>query len=149
MVLIALPTDSKKPCGVVIAVDLLSIKPIEGAIIIDTSDFTHDDTQKQILTHLGGQSADLVMSDMAPNASGIQSMDHDNIIQLCKTAFIFSKSVLKQKGAFLCKLWDGHGTSKLKKELGGVFQTVKVIRPDASRKQSSEIYLLAKDFKKE
>ncbi|XP_072037206.1 rRNA methyltransferase 2, mitochondrial-like [Amphiura filiformis] len=144
----SLGQDPTKPKGKVIAVDLLFIDPIDGAVIINKSDFTHDDTQKQILTHLEGKSVDLVMSDMAPNASGIQSMDHDNIVQLCRTALTFSKLVLRPKAAFLCKLWDGYETGNLKRELGSVFQMVKIIRPNASRKESSEIYLLAKGFHK-
>ena len=138
--------DPNKAKGMVVAVDLLTIQPIDGAVIINNSDFTHDATQKQILNHLGNHFVDLVMSDMAPNASGIQSMDHDNIMNLCTSALEFSKPVLRCGGAFLCKLWDGYRTGNLKSELGSVFETVKIIRPDASRKESAEIYLLAKGF---
>ena len=130
----------------IIAVDLLPISPIEGAFIIDNSDFTHSATQEEVLTYLGNRRADLVMSDMAPNASGIRSMDHDNIVLLARTALGFAKSILCPRGAFLCKLWDGHGTGDLKRELATVFDTVRIIRPDASRKESAEIYLLGKGY---
>ena len=133
----------------VIAVDLLTIEHIDGAVVINNSDFTHDATQKQILDHLGENLVDLVMSDMAPNATGIQSMDHDSIVNLCTSALQFSKPVLRQGGAFLCKLWDGYQTRNLKSKLGCVFETVKILRPNASRKESAEIYLLAKGFQRQ
>ncbi|XP_071493319.1 rRNA methyltransferase 2, mitochondrial-like [Diadema antillarum] len=134
--------------GTVVAVDLLHMQPIEGAIILPQQDFTDPGTQQEILARLDGKLANTVLSDMAPNATGIHSMDHEQIVELVRTAAEFAYKVLGENGNFLAKLWDGHHTGLLKRDLAQGFRTMKILRPEASRKDSSEIYLLAKGFKR-
>ena len=122
--------------------------PIKGATVLDQSDFTDSHTQDKILEHLGGQSANTVLSDMAPNATGIHSMDHELIVDLVKMAADFAQTILQENGHFLGKLWDGHDTPILKRDLSGCFRVVKILRPEASRKESSEIYIFAQGFKR-
>ncbi|XP_038064166.1 rRNA methyltransferase 2, mitochondrial-like [Patiria miniata] len=141
-------TDPNKPMGKVISVDLLHFEPIEGAVLLTESDFTHPATQSRILLLLNGQLVNSVLSDMAPNSTGMHEMDHENIIGLCKSALGFARDILREDGHFLCKLWDGHETGRLKEKLAAEFRGVKVVRPDASRKESSEIFLLGRGFKR-
>ncbi|XP_787303.3 rRNA methyltransferase 2, mitochondrial [Strongylocentrotus purpuratus] len=137
-----------KPRGIVIAVDLLHMQPIEGAIMLGQSDFTDPAVQERILGHLDKRLSDAVLSDMAPNATGIHAMDHEQIIALARTAMGFATKVLCENGHFLVKLWDGHDTGLLKRDLVESFRSVKILRPEASRKESSEIFLLAQGFKR-
>jgi len=134
--------------GLVIAVDLLEIDDIHGATILSRCDFTSATTQRQILSILPPAGADVIMSDMAPNASGNHTMSHEAILSLCESALDFGKSVLKPGGIFLCKLWDGYGTQDFIKTLEGNFSKVRKCKPQASRKESAEIYLYAESFKK-
>ncbi|XP_041474414.1 rRNA methyltransferase 2, mitochondrial-like [Lytechinus variegatus] len=140
--------NNAKPRGTVIAVDLLHMQPVEGAIILDQRDFTDPLIQEEILGHLDNRLPDAVLSDMAPNATGIHAMDHEQIVALARTAMGFATKVLCENGHFLTKLWDGHETGLLKRDLADCFRSVKTLRPEASRKESSEIYLLARGFKR-
>ncbi|XP_070581200.1 rRNA methyltransferase 2, mitochondrial-like [Ptychodera flava] len=140
--------DDDLPRGQVIAVDLLHIEPLDGAVSFDHSDFTSEKTQKMILEALQKPTADVILSDMAPNATGIHSMDHENIIELCSSVFEFAKQVLRINGILLCKLWEGGLSGAFRKDLSQSFKTVKIIKPHASRKDSAELYFLAKGFKK-
>lgn len=143
-----LPHKSGHQYGAVIAVDLLDIEDINGATIFSRCDFTSTSTQKRIFTVLPSSGADVIMSDMAPNASGNHSMNHEAILGLCESALDFSKSVLKPSGIFLCKLWDGYGTHDFISTLEESFHQVQKCKPRASRKESAEIYLYAENFKK-
>ncbi|CAH3150059.1 unnamed protein product [Porites lobata] len=134
--------------GLVIAVDLLDIEDILGATTLSRCDFTDASTQRKILSLLPPAGADVIMSDMAPNATGSHTINHEAILNLCESAFEFSKDVLKPGGRFLCKLWDGYGTQDFIKMLQGYFKQVKECKPQASRKESAEIYLYAENFKK-
>ncbi|XP_022092314.1 rRNA methyltransferase 2, mitochondrial-like isoform X2 [Acanthaster planci] len=144
----ALGTDPNKPKGKVVSVDLQYFEAVEGAILLTESDFTHPATQSKILSILNGQLINAVLSDMAPNATGVRVMDHENIVRLCRSTLNFAQDVLREDGHFLGKLWDGHEMARLKEEIARVFRSVKVVRPDASRKESSEIFLLGKGFKR-
>lgn len=132
----------------VISVDLLRIPPITGANILDHSDFSHGDVQDKILSLLSGRRVDVVLSDMAPNASGVRSMDHERIVSLFEAAWEFSKEVLTENGHFLGKLWDGEHVRRLKGDLHPFFRSLKVIKPKASRQESSELFLFARGFKR-
>ena len=134
--------------NMVIAVDLQHIYPIEGATVLPHSDFTSAETQQQILQLLKNRRVDTIISDMAPSASGIKSMDHDNIIKLVLSALRFSFGVLSETGTFLCKIFNGHQDQKLRKMLESCFQDVRLVKPHASRDDSAEVFLLARDFKK-
>lgn len=144
-----LSTKAGDQKGLVVAVDLLDIEDVHGSIIFSRSDFTDVATQRKILSILPSAGADVIMSDMAPNASGNHTMNHEAILHLCESAFVFGKAVLKPGGVFLCKLWDGYGTQDFVKMLEENFKLVKECKPQASRKESAELYLYAENFKKE
>ncbi|XP_068219127.1 rRNA methyltransferase 2, mitochondrial-like [Palaemon carinicauda] len=132
--------------GLVIGVDLLSIHPLPGAIFLCGKNFTHPKTQQEILGILDGKKVNVVLSDMAPNATGTRSMDHENIIDLAYSALNFAVQHSALNASFLCKVWDGSRDMKLKSDMEKYYRTVKIIKPNASRKDSSEKFLLGKNF---
>lgn len=140
--------DSEKPIGTVISIDLQPIMPIEGAIVIPSCDFTKTETQEKILEKLGQRKADIVISDMAPNATGTKHLDHELIINLCISVLRFSTNVLQEGGNILCKFWPGTEQDKLQKAMEKFFKTVKIVKPESSRSNSSEIFMLGKHLKK-
>jgi 23S rRNA (uridine2552-2'-O)-methyltransferase len=93
--------------GMILAVDKEEIEDIPGVFIIDRVDITTELAHRKISNFLAGHKVDLVMSDMAPNASGMRLLDHQRIIGLGYAALSVSKLYLKDKGNFICKLWDG------------------------------------------
>ena len=139
-------SDPEKPKGFVIGVDLQYMTPVEGAVILHEHDFTTEETQMKLYQILSGRKVDVVISDMAPNATGIKSMDHDLIVRLCLEGLKFSSNVLKQRGTYLCKLWQGDDVSKLQKTLSIFFPDVRIVKPLASRSDSAEIFLLSRNF---
>lgn len=142
------PTKKGHQRGLVVAVDLLGIEDIPGVIAFSKSDFTDNRTQQKIISVLPSANADVIMSDMAPNASGNHTINHEAILNLCELVFDFGRTVLKPGGVFLCKLWDGYGTKDFVKLLERNFKQVKECKPQASRKESAEIYIYAENFKK-
>ena len=131
----------------VIAVDLQDIEPIDGVTIFPKSDFTKPETKSKILHVLDNRLANVILSDMAPKASGNREHDHDAIFQLCLSVLKFSSQVLDSGGHVVCKLWDGSDTKKLKEVMHRMFTNVKTIKPDASRENSAEIFLLGQYYK--
>lgn len=129
-----------------VAVDLLPIKPIEGVEII-TGDFTDENIQKRISEMFEDQHIDLVLSDIAPNISGIALADQARSIGLAETVFYWSCSVLAKDGVLLMKVFQGSGFDQLRQEILKRFQSVVTKKPDASRSRSAEVYLLARRFK--
>lgn len=140
-------SEKDAPTGVVIAVDLLHISPILGAATFSQCDVTKEETKALLYKELNGSKADLVMSDMAPNASGVKDMDHDIIMKLGVEALKVALNTLTIGGVFLVKVWDGRDTKKLEATLAQFFNTVKRVKPPASRDDSAEVYVLALDFK--
>jgi len=132
-----------KPIGKVIAVDILPIKPIAGVEIIQ-GDFTHEEVTKALLARGLAQNTDAVLSDMAPNMSGVSVSDQARSIALVESAALFAIKILKPKGIFLAKLFHGEGFDKVLEMLQKKFKEVKIIKPDASRSRSREVYLLAR-----
>ncbi|OQV19249.1 rRNA methyltransferase 2, mitochondrial [Hypsibius exemplaris] len=133
--------------GLVIGVDLLDILPYPGAVFLPHSDFTKGKTKRKILEQLAGRPVDVVLSDMAPNASGISQLDHEAIVGLCTEALRFGVTVLREGGTFLCKIWTGSGDQALRALLRTHFAVVRNVKPPASRDESSELYLLGTGFK--
>ena len=129
----------------IIAVDLL---PMEKLPFVDfvRGDFTDNDIVQQIEKLLCGGKADLVISDMAPNISGIKVSDQAKSIYLAELARSIAIDTLKDRGNFVCKLFQGQGMDKFVKETRGQFEKVNLFKPRASRKESSEIFLIAKYF---
>ncbi len=129
-----------------IAVDLLPMTKIDNVTAI-TADFTNQDTLLQIKSLLVGEKADLLMSDMAPNTTGSKSLDHLRIVHLAELTFAFAKEILAENGAMVIKVFQGGTETKLLAEIKNSFSKISHFKPPASRKESSEIYLIAKGFK--
>ncbi|NWW44328.1 MRM2 methyltransferase, partial [Pedionomus torquatus] len=143
----ALGTDPALPTGFVLGVDLLRISPLEGAVFLSQADVADPDTLRMIRSLLPAEKVDVILSDMAPNATGIKELDHQKLINLCLALLDLSKSILKPKGTMLCKFWDGHDSRLLQNRLKEQFQEVRTMKPQASRKDSAESYYLARLFK--
>ena len=129
-----------------VAVDLLPIKAIEGVQIIE-GDFTDEEVRLQINEMFENQPIDLVLSDMAPNISGIALADQARSIGMAEGVLDWSCSVLATDGALLMKVFQGSGIDQLRKEILTNFRSLAVRKPGASRSRSAEVYLLARGFK--
>ncbi len=132
--------------GRVIAVDLLEIIPIPGVTAI-CGDFREEAVLKRLEEALGGKKLDLVVSDMAPNLSGVGTTDQARSIHLCELALEFARVRLKPRGAFLVKVFQGAGYPEFLAAMRGAFIDVSSRKPGASRAGSSEMYLLGKGLK--
>ena len=131
--------------GRVLAIDILDMKPI-GEVEFLKLDFL-DATAPQRLKDLLGGKADLVLSDMAANATGHRQTDHLRIMALAEAAAHFAREVLAPGGSFLCKVLQGGTEAALLAELKRDFASVKHVKPPASRSDSAELYLLARGFR--
>ena len=134
------------PGGKVIAVDLLPMEHIDNVLFIK-GDFTEDAISKECIAALGGARADLVISDMAPNLSGIKVTDQARSMALAEAARDFALHVLNKGGDLLIKVFQGEGARDFQLGLQEYFQRVVIRKPGASRDSSSEIYLLARSLK--
>ena len=132
--------------GKVIAVDLLEVREVPGVTVI-SGDFSEDSTLAAVEQALGGRAVDLVLSDMAPNMSGIASADQARAVALVELALEFALKHLKPQGNFLVKTFHGAGFDGLVSTLRRSFLQVTTRKPEASRSRSSEIYLLARGCK--
>jgi 23S rRNA (uridine2552-2'-O)-methyltransferase len=133
------------PSGRVIALDILEMNPIAGVEFLHL-DFLDETAPEQLKKMLGGR-ADMVLSDMAANATGHRQTDHLRIMALAEAAAYFAREVLVPGGSFLCKVLQGGTEAALLAELKRDFATVKHVKPPASRTDSAELYLLAKGFR--
>ncbi|KAM3863813.1 rRNA methyltransferase 2, mitochondrial [Diretmus argenteus] len=141
-------TDTELPRGTVVGIDLLNIAPLDGAHFLSKHDITDPATHTRLLDLLPGARADVILSDMAPNASGFRDMDHEKIIALCLTLLDLAEKVLKPGGSLVCKYWDGFLARELQEKLSRVFSSVRTLKPKASRTDSSELYCLARTYTK-
>ncbi len=132
--------------GLVVAVDLLPIQPIKNVQFIQ-GDFCNTDIQAQIIVQLGNKAADLIICDMSPDLTGIRITDQANMENLLQSVFNSLENLLNPNGDLLIKVFEGQLLADLRKSLNSLFKKVINIKPDASRKQSREFYLLARDFK--
>jgi 23S rRNA (uridine2552-2'-O)-methyltransferase len=135
------------PGGRVIAVDILPVTPVAGVTVIQ-GDFQDDDTLAAVEAALGGGPADLVVSDMAPNMSGIASVDQARSAALAELALDFALKHLKPGGHLLVKAFHGAGYDDLVRTMRAHFDNVVSRKPDASRSRSSEVYLLGKHLRR-
>ena len=131
--------------GKVVAIDLLPMVPLAGVEFI-TRDFLDPRAPDEIKALLGGP-ADVVLSDMAANATGHRRTDHLKIMALAEAAADFAREVLTPGGAFLCKVLQGGTETALLASLKRYFAGVKHVKPSASRADSAELYLLATGFR--
>jgi 23S rRNA (uridine2552-2'-O)-methyltransferase len=138
-------TGSVDGKGKVVAIDLLDIEPIPGVEFAQI-DFLDDDAPDRLKEMLGGQ-ADVVLSDMAANATGHRQTDHIKIVALVEAAAEFAREVLAPGGSFLAKVLQGGTEGELLASLKRDFKVVKHIKPPASRQGSAELYVLALGFR--
>jgi 23S rRNA (uridine2552-2'-O)-methyltransferase len=134
--------------GRLIALDLLPVSPVPGAIIIQ-GDFREDAVLAELEKALQGREVDLVVSDMAPNLSGVPVSDQARSLHLCELALEFCVKHLKKEGNFLVKTFQGAGHAEFRKDMERRFRSVQVRKPGASRGRSAEVYLLGKGMKTE
>ncbi|KAJ2945976.1 hypothetical protein O0L34_g4894 [Tuta absoluta] len=139
--------DKNKPKGQVLSIDKLQIFPIEGATILNNMDFSTIEAHDKVVKALDGGQVDVVLSDMAPSATGVRELDKDRIIGLCYMALRFAALVTKVDGTFLFKVWDGQEAKMLELDLERFYKTIKIMKPMASRSESSEKFILARGFK--
>src|ERR1700722_9828962 len=132
--------------GRVLATDILPMDALEHVDFIQ-GDFTEDIIVQQVLQWLGGAKFDLILSDMAPNTTGIDSADAAKSIYLLELALETARTTLKSHANFAAKMFQGSGSDQYLKELRTHFEKVTVRKPAASRKESREVYLVAKGFK--
>ncbi len=130
--------------GKVIGIDVKEIEPISNVIIINGN--VEDEQMVTLLSKYLEGKADIVLSDLAPNVSGLWEMDHLKQIDLTMKAVEITKKILKVNGNALYKVFQGEATPEFITHVKGIFSAVHITKPDASRKQSSEIYLLCKQF---
>ncbi len=133
--------------GLVIGADLSAIRPLEDVVFIQ-GDITKAETIEQIKDVLKARKADVVLSDMSPDISGNYSVDQARSAWLCECALRTAAQVLRPGGHFLCKIFEGENTKSFIETVRQRFVVVKTFSPQASRKSSSEVYIVAKSFKK-
>lgn len=126
---------------------MLPIVRVPGAQIIDCTDFTSLECQGKIIELSAGKKADVILSDMAPNASGIKTFDGRILVSLVSKVLKFSVNQLGANGTVLVKLWHGAGCNELEQVMDKLFDSVKLVKPQASRDDSREIYYLCQKFK--
>ena len=134
------------PQGKVIAIDILPLDSIDNVLFIK-GDFTEQAIYKQCLYSLDGQNADLVISDMAPNISGIKSSDQARSMHLAETARDLACQVLNPGGDVLIKIFEGEGVTEFRQGLKEHFRQILTRKPRASRDSSREFYILARTFR--
>ncbi len=135
------------PKGRLIALDILPMEPVPEVDFIE-GDFREETVLKALESKLqGARSVDLVMSDMAPNISGVDTADQVASTHLAELALEFARTQLKSGGAFVVKLFQGEGFETFVKEVRKLFGSVQLRKPKASRPRSREIYLVARNFR--
>ena len=132
--------------GRVIGLDILEMEPVHGVDFIQ-GDFTQDEPLRELEAALGGQKVYLVLSDMAPNMSGMAAIDQAKAMYLAELALEFVKEHLKQGGDYVVKLFQGTDFDGYVREVRSLFEKVQVRKPKASRPRSKEVYLLARGRK--
>lgn len=133
--------------GRLFALDILPMDPIPGVEML-LGDFREEHVLRELEARVGEQAVDLVLSDMAPNISGIDVADQTGSIHLCELALEFAQAHLKpDRGVFLTKIFQGEGFDAYLKTLRQAFESVTIRKPKASRPRSREVYLLARNFR--
>ncbi len=133
--------------GSIVALDILEMDSL-GAVDFLCMDFWDEDAPMRICKALGDQAPDLVLSDMAPSTIGHRSTDHDRIMALSEAAFDFTKTILRDGGDFVVKIWQGRSEQAFILNLRKHFKSVKLFKPAATRSDCSEMYVVAKGFVK-
>jgi 23S rRNA (uridine2552-2'-O)-methyltransferase len=132
--------------GALYGLDILPMEPLEGATLIQ-GDFTEDEPLQALEAALEGAKVDLVMSDMAPNMSGMNAVDQPRAMYLAELALAFARDWLKPGGDFLVKVFQGEGFDPFLADCRSAFEKVTIRKPAASRPRSREVYVLGRGFK--
>ncbi|KGQ25161.1 23S rRNA methyltransferase [Gallibacterium anatis CCM5995] len=132
--------------GRVIACDILDMDPIVGVDFLQ-GDFREEKVLNTLLEKIGDDKVDVVMSDMAPNFSGMPSVDIPRAMYLVELALDMCKQVLASQGSFVVKVFQGEGFDEYLREIRSLFKIVKVRKPEASRDRSREVYIVAMGYK--
>jgi len=132
--------------GTVVALDILAMTPLTGVHFIQ-GDFREDSVLEELTVILNGQQIDLVLSDMAPNITGVDSIDQPSSMHLVELALDFALTNLSKQGIFLVKVFQGEGFDAYLKAMRDGFKKVVTRKPDASRPRSREVYLLGRGLK--
>ena len=134
------------PTARIVAVDLLPMEPLTGVTFVQ-GDFRDEATMQALETALGGRKVDLVLSDLAPNISGVESADQAKSVSLAERALEFAGRWLQPGGDLVVKAFQGEGFPELRKTFGERFERVHVRKPEASRGRSPEVFLVGKGFR--
>lgn len=132
--------------GQVIACDILPMDPIAGVDFLE-GDFLNEAVLNALLNRIGGANVDVVLSDMAPNMSGNQTVDQARSMYLVELALDMCHQVLKPNGSFVVKVFQGQGFEPFLRDVRAAFKSVKVRKPDSSRARSREVFLVATGYK--
>ncbi|WP_119292090.1 RlmE family RNA methyltransferase [Azohydromonas sediminis] len=132
--------------GTIVALDVLPMEPIEGVTFLQ-GDFRDEAVVAALDETLAGRAVDLIVSDMAPNLSGIESADAARIAHLVELALEFARRHLKPDGALVCKVFHGSGYSQLVEQFKKTFRVVKPVKPKASRDRSAETFLVGRGLR--
>jgi 23S rRNA (uridine2552-2'-O)-methyltransferase len=132
--------------GRVVATDILPMDALKNVEFVQ-GDFTEEAVLNEVLRLLGGHKADLILSDIAPNISGVDSADQASSMYLVELALDFARQALKPQGDFVAKVFQGAGSDAYLKDVRTSFDKVLVRKPAASRSRSREVYLVAKGFR--
>lgn len=138
--------DIQKGRGQVIACDILPMDPIAGVDFLE-GDFREEAVLKALLERIGGANVDVVLSDMAPNMSGNQTVDQARSMYLVELALDMCHQVLKPNGIFVVKVFQGEGFDPFLANVRQAFRTVKIRKPDSSRARSREVFMVASGYK--
>jgi len=138
--------ERMKGQGRIVGIDLLDMTGLNGVDFLQ-GDFTEDSTLAELVARLNGRKADLVLSDMAPNITGVIVSDQARIYTLAELALEFAAQWLQPEGVFLVKVFQGAGFEDYMKQMRAVFKSVVVRKPKASRDSSREVYLLGRGLK--
>lgn len=134
------------PTGLVLALDILPMEAVPGVIFIQ-GDFRDEGAPERLRESLDGRAVDIVISDMAPNISGMAAVDQPRAMYLCELALDFARETLKTGGDFLVKVFQGEGFDHYMLEVKRSFARVTIRKPMASRRHSREVYIVARNFK--
>lgn len=137
--------DKVTDTGMVVALDILAMDPVPDVEVLQ-GDFREEAVLQRLLDTLGGRPVDLVMSDMAPNISGMKTVDQPRAMYLVELTLDLARTVLKPGGNMLVKVFQGEGFDAFIKECRASFRKVIIRKPAASRPRSREVYVLARNY---
>lgn len=132
--------------GRILAVDILEMPPLPGVTVI-RGDFTESDVFEDLMSKTEGMPVDLVISDMAPNLSGMKDIDQPRAAWLVELALDYAERVLRPGGSLVCKCFEGEGIEPIRQAFRKGFGKVNNFKPEASRPKSREIYLIGREFR--